>query len=204
MGQRTYRPIPTSALSTRQVTEPVYRFFRDHIFLAPAGVPRRRPPARPVRGHRPAQPGAARFWCRYLCPAGALLGLFARRPSFSASPAATTTATRADAARLAAGAGRPGHGNPWMAAECFACWNCVSMQFPGAPVHRRAPLAQTARRRAQLGRRATSARPRLTGRPVCVPPHPQAQARLQSRPHTAPAPAKNTISCSAASIAACA
>ncbi|HQK76630.1 MAG TPA: 4Fe-4S binding protein, partial [Candidatus Hydrogenedentes bacterium] len=131
-----------------QVTEPVYRFFRDHIFLAPrqaflggglllalfAGI---------VLLNL-VQP---RFWCRYLCPAGALLGLFARRPLLLRLARRDDDCNACGRCTIGCqGLAAPGHGNPWMAAECFACWNCVStcnfqaLRFTVEPPLRKRPV----------------------------------------------------------------
>ena len=66
-----------------------------------------------------------RFWCRYLCPLGALLGLFAKRPLFrlsTDSEACIDCGLCRTNCQGAAAPDRPGHQLP---SECFVCWNCV-------------------------------------------------------------------------------
>lgn len=107
------------------VTEPVYTFFRDNVFMR----------------ERAAFIGAGiltvffltavllnlyqqRFWCRYVCPLGALLGLFSKRPALhiSHSSDCTQCGRCAVACPAAANPDKPGH---WQAPECYACWNCI-------------------------------------------------------------------------------
>jgi polyferredoxin len=132
------------------VTEPAYGFLRDHVFVVPkqaflgGGL---------IFGlflltllanrYRP------RFWCRYLCPLGALLGLFAWRPLWrravreencngcglcgmtchgaaAAEPVgriANPSYERSDMPATQRRAENVPHG--WIAAECFGCLNCT-------------------------------------------------------------------------------
>lgn len=64
-----------------------------------------------------------RFWCRYLCPLGALLGLAARFAPFRriASSQCTSCGICDRSCPSGAGAGDP---EKWRAAECFLCLNC--------------------------------------------------------------------------------
>jgi MauM/NapG family ferredoxin protein len=136
------------------VTEPAYQFLRDHVFVIPkqgflgGGL---------IFGlflvtlvlnrYRP------RFWCRYVCPLGALLGLLAWRPflrrrtteSCNQCDACTAAchgaaiaqpAVRAASPASKAEAVKPGRpeqpGQPgaspasmaWMPSECFGCLDC--------------------------------------------------------------------------------
>jgi len=123
------------------VTEPVYGFLRDNVFVIPkqgflgGGL---------IFGlffvtlllnrYR------ARFWCRYLCPLGALLGVFAWRPLMRRA-VREENCNRCDLCGMAchgaavrpvsnpsgeAGAeervGNPSH---WIASECLGCFNCT-------------------------------------------------------------------------------
>jgi MauM/NapG family ferredoxin protein len=109
------------------LTEPPYRFLRDHVFIAP----------------RQAYDGATlilvvfllivglnlfrkRFWCRYLCPLGALLGLAATRPMLRLvnDPALCNECglCRVDCQ----GAAVPDKPGEWRPAECMVCMNCAA------------------------------------------------------------------------------
>jgi len=65
-----------------------------------------------------------RFWCRYLCPLGALLGLAGKNPLLRLKK----EESRCNDCRLCV-ADCPGGANPhttggWKPSECFYCWNC--------------------------------------------------------------------------------
>ena len=64
-----------------------------------------------------------RFWCRYICPLGALLGLFSIRPLFR-----RTANERCDScgacSRSCQGGADPGRKEEWKVTECFLCFNC--------------------------------------------------------------------------------
>jgi polyferredoxin len=117
-------------------TEPAYAFLRDHVFVAPKQA---------FLGgslilglfaitllanrYRP------RFWCRYLCPLGALLGLFAWRPWLrrrvreeDCNGCGLCLAPCHGAAATVAPSGAPARrGAPqgWLASECFGCMSCT-------------------------------------------------------------------------------
>ncbi len=108
-----------------KATEPVYHFLRDHVFAVPKQA---------FLGggallaiflvtllldwYRP------RFWCRYLCPLGALLGLLSWRPLLRRS-VEPTTCNQCDLCGMAChGAAAAGRGERWKPAECFGCFNC--------------------------------------------------------------------------------
>jgi polyferredoxin/NAD-dependent dihydropyrimidine dehydrogenase PreA subunit len=68
-----------------------------------------------------------RFWCRYLCPLGALLGVISRYSLFKRSVAEGCTACGACSAECQSGAipGEPaGDGTAWLPSECVSCHNC--------------------------------------------------------------------------------
>lgn len=115
-----------SSFRLAAVSEPVYAYLRDHVFAVPkqtflggalilalfvAAVL--------------ANAWRHRFWCRYLCPLGALLGLFAWRPLVrrKLQADACNHCDLCGTACHGAAAAAPGDG--WKAAECFGCMNCT-------------------------------------------------------------------------------
>lgn len=66
-----------------------------------------------------------RFWCRYLCPLGALLGMLTRRTPLQL----IKDDTRCTRCRLCLGScqggDQPMAGQPWIFSECHFCANCV-------------------------------------------------------------------------------
>ncbi|MBD3161084.1 MAG: 4Fe-4S binding protein, partial [Candidatus Eisenbacteria bacterium] len=115
-------PLPLTA-----ITEPIYEFFRDRVFVVPS----------------PAFVGAGiilfvflaalilnlvrpRFWCRYVCPLGALLGLCAKRSSLRLV-ATENECTSCNLCTIACpAAAQPEKPGEWLPTECFGCWNCVA------------------------------------------------------------------------------
>ncbi len=112
-------------LCATAVTEPVYTFFRDNVFMKERGqfigagiLVAFFLTAVLLNLYKP------RFWCRYICPLGALLGLCSKRPALriSHSSDCTQCGRCAIACPAAADPDKPGH---WQPAECYACWNCI-------------------------------------------------------------------------------
>lgn len=64
-----------------------------------------------------------RFWCRYLCPLGALLGLFSRWAFLKRSAAEGCNACTA-CDYSCQGNASPAGGDTWMPTECLYCWSC--------------------------------------------------------------------------------
>jgi polyferredoxin len=68
----------------------------------------------------------ARFWCRFLCPLGALLGVVGKNPVLrlvkNDSACHDCQLCLADCQ----GAAEPQSQGEWKPAECFYCWNCES------------------------------------------------------------------------------
>ncbi|NLY01832.1 MAG: 4Fe-4S binding protein [Rhodopirellula sp.] len=65
-----------------------------------------------------------RFWCRYLCPLGAMLGVLAWRPLVRRKVAAEGCNQCDLCASACHGAAASAPGSQWKPSECFSCFNC--------------------------------------------------------------------------------
>lgn len=70
---------------------------------------------------------AVRFWCRGLCPLGALLGLASRTAIFGLEKRESSCTHCRICALSCQGADDPEPGRPWRQSECHLCLNCTSV-----------------------------------------------------------------------------
>ncbi len=117
-----------------------------------------------------------RFWCRYLCPLGALLGVLSRHALLKRSVSEGCNECGACAGLCQGGAG-PEEIGGWRAAECYFCANCDdvcpqnAVSFGFAPG--RARGLDLGRRRVMASALAgIAAAPLLRMGPVAKKPHP--------------------------------
>jgi len=147
------------SLHLRDATEPVYRWWQEHVtatemrlftgtdvvflvFMAALIL-------NLVRN---------RFWCRYLCPLGGLLGAVAPRPLLRlvSDPDACNGCQKCTMACPAAA--QPEKPGEWLGTECFGCWNCVAscnnsgLDFQWVP-----PVKRTSTGSVDVGKRRTMA-----------------------------------------------
>lgn len=73
-----------------------------------------------------------RFWCRGICPLGALLGLFSRFSIFGLEKNKTACDNCNVCLLHCQGADNPDVGKPWRQAECVLCLNCQNSCPHGA------------------------------------------------------------------------
>ena len=147
-------PLPLTA-----ITEPVYRFFRDRVFQAPrqaflsgtliSGLFIAIVALNLVR---------QRFWCRYLCPLGALLGLFAQRPALRLRQDEGQCNHCGKCNLACPAAAQPDRPGEWLSTECYGCWNCVAAcDRNGLSFGFESPLRAPAAGKLDLSRRAALA-----------------------------------------------
>lgn len=111
-----------------KVTEPAYQWLRDNVlvtanqsFLGGGLI------LAVFMGLLLLNAWRRRFWCRYLCPLGALLGMFSWRPLLQRKTE-QGTCNQCDLCAVGChGAAGAGGGQQWMPAECFGCQNCTGM-----------------------------------------------------------------------------
>lgn len=113
-------------LRLTSLTEPAYRYLRDHVFvmqkqafLGTGLIVALFVAILALNAYR------RRFWCRYLCPLGALLGLFSWRPALrrQVDPESCNHCDLCAMTCHGAAAEAPGHG--WKPSECLGCFNCT-------------------------------------------------------------------------------
>ena len=116
-----------TARATNAAIDPIYQFIRDRVM---------------VLSHQTyfnsgaiavfffamvlANAFRRRFWCRYLCPLGGLLGLLSWRPLVRRT-IDREGCNECDLCNMHChGASSAGRGGPWKASECYGCLNCTS------------------------------------------------------------------------------
>jgi polyferredoxin len=67
-----------------------------------------------------------RFWCRYVCPLGALLGFLGKNPLLRLDRDPDACNNCGLCVADCQGGANPGAVDGWKPAECFYCWNCHS------------------------------------------------------------------------------
>jgi MauM/NapG family ferredoxin protein len=161
------------------VTEPAYQFLRDKIFIR----------------KRQSFVGAAgifaffiaivllnvyrrRFWCRYICPLGALLGTCSKRPSLRLVHNDKCTKCGLCGMKCPAGAD-PDKPGEWRPTECYSCWNCVAACNREAVTFKfKSPIAKPTEAKLDLSKRAVlSAGVAGVGGLMLLRLSPEAQAR---------------------------
>jgi len=114
-------------LRLTSVSEPAYAFYRDNVrvienqaFLGSGLIVVLFVGILLLNGYR------RRFWCRYLCPLGALLGFLAWRPMLRRI-VRQEACNECDLCRMAChGAAAEAPGDRWKPSECLSCFNCTN------------------------------------------------------------------------------
>jgi MauM/NapG family ferredoxin protein len=94
-----------------------------------------------------------RFWCRILCPLGALLGLFSRFCFLKLEKDDEKCTQCKVCSKVCSGAASPMAGDPWENAECLFCFNCFR-QCPERALAFRFSWSPRLNQRPDMGRRA--------------------------------------------------
>lgn len=140
-----YRAEPgLGPLRVTAVSEPVYEFLRDHVFVRPGQaflgafvIGLLFTAAVVLNAVKP------RFWCRYVCPLGGLLGLFSQRPALRLENDARHCNDCGRCNLACPAAAQPDVRGGWLPTECYVCYNCVAacnlgaIRFRFEPPHRR-------------------------------------------------------------------
>ncbi len=98
-----------------------------------------------------------RFWCRVLCPLGALLGLFSRFTILKLEKYGERCTGCHACTRSCQGAAEPEPGRKWESAECLMCFNCVDSCPEEALAFRFKLSSPMLNKKPDMGRRAVLA-----------------------------------------------
>ncbi len=85
-----------------------------------------------------------RFWCRFLCPLGALLGIFSRFSLVRLEKDEKKCTGCGACTRVCQGAAAPAPGRNWQKPECLMCFNCAAVCPEDALNFRFKPVFQPA------------------------------------------------------------
>jgi len=94
-----------------------------------------------------------RFWCRFLCPLGALLGLLSRFSFLRLVVDENKCTSCMVCNRNCEGACEPQSSESWVRSECLPCWNCVE-SCPTGAISIKLALPRRADAKVDLERRA--------------------------------------------------
>jgi MauM/NapG family ferredoxin protein len=150
----------SSSFRLSKATEPVYETLRDNVFKLPkqaflgsGAIVGFFLVTLALNAWRP------RFWCRYVCPLGGLLGVLSLRPLLRRNARLEGCNHCGLCDRNCHGAATQSAGEGWIAAECLACFHCDAacprdaLSFQWALPGKKEPAVQTV----DLSRRATLA-----------------------------------------------
>jgi len=143
----------------RDVSEPIYRWWQDNVTATEIRV---------FSGTGPVfllflavlvlNLVRNRFWCRYICPLGGMLGLVSARPFLRLVSDADACDSCHKCTKACPAAAQPELSGQWLATECFGCWNCVdSCQNNALDFKWTWPVKRTSTGSVDIGRRRVMA-----------------------------------------------